>query len=213
MIAFAIVIWQGNKSAPRDFDTSARTTSGQTVAATPTTSAASALRSSVTVTTPTIAAASSPRPAAISPAPPALLSLPALHVEASVEDVTLTGNALGVPTNPAQVGWWVGSAPAGAAAGSTVIDGHVDSKAYGLGALYNLYKLAPGDPVTVTTITGSVVAYRVYARQTYLKSAGLPDDLFVTSSPARLVLITCGGAFDSATGHYESNVVVLANPS
>jgi len=126
--------------------------------------------------------------------------------------VAVTDGVLGVPTNPARVGWMVDSAPIGAASGSTVIDGHVDSRVAGRGALYNLYKLDAGDPVSVTTAAGTTANFRVYARQTYTKSQGLPDDLFATTGPPRLVLITCGGTFDSTTGHYESNVVVLASP-
>jgi hypothetical protein len=29
----------------------------------------------------------------------------------------------------------------------------------------------------------------------------------------RLALVTCGGPFDSATGHYEDNIVAYAVPS
>ena len=88
-----------------------------------------------------------------------------------------------------------------------------DYTGYGLGALYALYNLGPGDPVTVTTTRGAQITYRVFARRTYLKSVGLPAALFATSGPPRLVLITCGGAFDYATRHYDSNVVVLASPT
>ena len=33
------------------------------------------------------------------------------------------------------------------------------------------------------------------------------------TSPARLLLVTCGGEFDRRTGHYERNVVVFAVPA
>ena len=44
--------------------------------------------------------------------------------------------------------------------GSTVIDGHVDYTGYGLGALYALYNLGPGDPVTVTATRCAQLTYR-----------------------------------------------------
>ena len=47
--------------------------------------------------------------------------------------------------------------------------------------------------------------------RSYRKSA-LPDGVFARSGPARLVLVTCGGPFDAATGHYLDVVVVTAVP-
>jgi hypothetical protein len=38
--------------------------------------------------------------------------------------------------------------------------------------------------------TGLVVRYRVTGRRVYLKHQGLPADLFATTGPPRLVLIT-----------------------
>ena len=42
--------------------------------------------------------------------------------------------------------------------------------------------------------------------------AALPADYFGRGGPSRLVLITCGGTFDSSTRHYRDNVVVVAEP-
>jgi hypothetical protein len=36
----------------------------------------------------------------------------------------------------------------------------------------------------------------------------LPGSLFATTGPPRLALVTCGGSFDPATGHYRDNVIV-----
>ena len=33
------------------------------------------------------------------------------------------------------------------------------------------------------------------------------------STSSRLLLLSCGGAFDNATGHYESNIFVYALPT
>ena len=40
--------------------------------------------------------------------------------------------------------------------------------------------------------------------------AQLPPQLWVTKGPAQLALVTCGGPFDAATGHYFDNVIVWA---
>ncbi len=138
-----------------------------------------------------------------------LLDLPALGVRAQVRGVVTTDGVLGVPDNPAEVGWWTGSAPAGSSTGSTVIDGHVDSARTGPGALFHLTNLAAGDPILVTTTAGLVVRYRVTGRHLYLKHQGLPADLFAATGPPRLVLITCGGPFDATARSYEDNIVIF----
>lgn len=161
-------------------------------------------------------AAKASKPAATQPVdafgPPAWLDLPTLHVRARVENVVTHSGILAVPDDPAKVGWWTGSVPAGSVAGSTVLDGHVDSAVTGTGALFALTRLAAGDAVSITTATGHVVHYAVTGRRIYTKHQALPPDLFATTGPPRLVLITCGGPFDASTRSYEDNIVVFAAP-
>ncbi|HYH29296.1 MAG TPA: class F sortase [Pseudonocardia sp.] len=144
--------------------------------------------------------------------PPVELLLPARDVRAPVVAVT-TGptGALLVPEPPSTVGWWSPSALAGSAAGTTVLAGHVDSAAAGLGALAVLRHVAVGEEVVVRGADGREIGYRVTARRQYAK-AELPPEVFDAGGPPRLVLITCGGAFDRATRHYTDNVVVFADP-
>ena len=145
--------------------------------------------------------------------PPTALAIPALRVQATVVPVDSSGEILGVPADPAQVGWWTGSAPPGAASGTVVIDGHIDSATTGPGAFYQLADLHIDDLLIITTTTGDRRNYAVTGRRTYLKANGLPPDLFATTGPARLVLITCGGSFDRSTGSYSHNIVVFATPT
>jgi len=145
--------------------------------------------------------------------PPTALAIPALRVQATVVPVDSSGEILGVPADPAQVGWWTGSAPPGAASGTVVIDGHIDSATTGPGAFYQLADLLIDDLLIVTTTTGDQRNYAVTGRRTYLKANGLPPDLFATTGPPRLVLITCGGSFDRSTGSYSHNIVVFATPT
>jgi len=44
----------------------------------------------------------------------------------------------------------------------------------------------------------------------YRKHQGLPAALFRAIGPARLVLITCGGPFNSVARSYQDNIVVFA---
>ena len=108
------------------------------------------------------------------------------------------------------MGWWTGSDRPGSPAGSTVLDGHVDSARTGASALHRLTELRAGDPIEVSDAQGRDVTYRVYARQVYPKHRGLPGSLFTATGPPRLVLITCGDPFDDTARSYQDNVVVLA---
>ena len=146
------------------------------------------------------------------PAAPTRLAIPALGVQAPVVPISATAGVLEVPNDPAQVGWWSASALAGAASGSIVIDGHVDSAATGPGALFHLTDLTVGARVIIATATGDQRRYVVIGRRVYPKTGGLPADVFAADGPPRLVLITCGGPFDHAAGSYLDNIVVFATP-
>lgn len=154
-------------------------------------------------------------PASSTPTPsvrPEELTIPALGVIAQVEPAGVTAaGALELPPDPAEVSWWVGGASPGDQTGSVVIAGHVDSAASGLGALARLADLVPGDLVGVQGEGGSVT-YRVTGRRQYLKSQLPAASIFARDVAPRLVLITCSGRFDRATGHYADNTVVYAVP-
>ncbi|HZG91736.1 MAG TPA: class F sortase [Pseudonocardia sp.] len=120
--------------------------------------------------------------------------------------------ALNVPPEIDRLGWWVGSKPMGATAGTTLIAGHVDSAVAGLGYFAKLTELAEGDPITVTDGLGEEWEFEVSDTVQVTKSA-LPEDLFDTTGERRLALITCGGEFDPATGSYTDNFIVYATPA
>ena len=85
------------------------------------------------------------------------------------------------------------------------------SAARGPGALFHLAALVPGDAVAVETARGAVVPYAVREVHRFPKTA-FRADLLTPGGAPRLVLVTCGGVFDRATGNYEDNVVVVADP-
>lgn len=165
-----------------------------------------------------VAAAGAPgvgssRQAAVAPPPPVRLRLPRLHVDAQVLPVSVGAKGLlGVPDNPRQLGWWSRSARPGMPSGSVVIDGHVDSAALGLGALFRLREARPGDDVVLTNAAGRSTRYTVVARRSYPKTSLPVAEVFAADVSSRLVLLTCGGPFDQATRHYADNVVVYAVP-
>src|SRR4051794_17729928 len=141
---------------------------------------------------------------------PLRLTIGAIDVDARVEPVAVTDGQLGVPENGQVLGWWRDGAAPAASRGTVVLAGHVDTKADGPGALYRLETLEPGQVLSVATASGAD-SYRVVARQAYRKGR-LPADIFSADGPARLAVITCGGAFDSATRTYAYNVVVYGVP-
>jgi hypothetical protein len=82
-----------------------------------------------------------------------------------------------------------------------------------VGAIFNLPRARPGDQVLVITSSRQARSYRVVARRQYSKSALPAADIFTQAVTPRLILLTCGGAFDTATGNYLDNVVVYAVPA
>jgi sortase family protein len=141
---------------------------------------------------------------------PAAVAIGALHVDAPVDPVGVTSDgALVIPQDPARLGWWIGSAMAGEKRGTVLLAGHVDTASDGPGALFQLEELPMGALIKLRA-DGETVTYRAVARRSYHKSR-LPADLFTTDTAARLVLITCGGAFHH--GSYTDNVVLYAVPT
>jgi hypothetical protein len=153
-------------------------------------------------------------PAAAVRRAPVRVRIPALGIDAAVSPagIDLKKGALGIPRALQRLGWWRdGSTPA-AASGATLIAGHVDAADSGIGALFSLHRAGVGDSVEVTTGDGKTRSYRVASLRTYAKR-GLPLSIYSRKGSPRLVLVTCGGPFDEATGHYRDNIVLTATPA
>ena len=142
-------------------------------------------------------------------AEPVSLTIPVIAVRTQLVHLGLTATgALQVPPTTAVAGWYTGSSRPGAI-GPAIIDGHIDSY-QGPGIFFRLVELRPGDRVYIRRADGTLVVFRVVKVQTYLKDHFPTEAVYGPTPDAELRLITCGGAFDSATGHYLSNVVVYA---
>lgn len=139
------------------------------------------------------------------------LRLARLGVDAPISSVGVTGNVMQIPRDPHTVGWWTGGAAPGDSRGTTVIVGHINYAGV-TGALAALPDARAGD-VVVLSEPHHDVRYRLVAVRSYPKATGLPADVFRRTGPARLVLITCGGQFDPASGNYEDNIVGYAEPA
>jgi sortase (surface protein transpeptidase) len=140
---------------------------------------------------------------------PTGLVIPTIGVSTQLVRLGLTSTgALQVPATTSVAGWYTGSARPGAI-GSAVIAGHIDSVS-GPGVFFRLRLLRPGNRVYVRRANGSVAVFQVTAVHTYLKSQFPTVAVYGPEPNAQLRLITCGGTFDYATGHYLSNVIVYA---
>ncbi len=146
-------------------------------------------------------------------APPVRIRVGDIAVDAPVVPVGVdAAGQMEVPVDVATIGWYRFGPGPGAAAGSSVLSGHVDDSVQGRGAFYALTDLGEGDRVEVDLADGGVVAYEV-TRVERVDKAELPvDRLFARDGAPVLTLVTCGGEFDTARRSYRLNVVVTAEP-
>jgi len=142
-------------------------------------------------------------------ASPISLTIPLIGVRTRLVMLSLTSTGeLQVPSSTSVAGWYTGS-PRPGATGPAIIVGHIDSLT-GPGVFYRLSELAAGDKIYVKRADGTLVEFRVTSVQTYLKDRFPTQDVYGPVPDPELRLITCGGAFNAATGHYLSNIVVYA---
>jgi len=158
-------------------------------------------------TGPIVAVPQSPGPDPV--AAPVALTIPLIGVQTNLITLGLQSNGqLQVPATTSVAGWYTGS-PRPGAVGSSIIVGHIDSYK-NPGVFFRLSTLTKGDKVYIKRADGTMAEFSVTAVQTYLKDHFPTEDVYGPVPDAELRLITCGGAFDLATGHYLSNIVVYA---
>jgi hypothetical protein len=78
------------------------------------------------------------------------------------------------------------------------------------GSAVILRELRQGDAVTIGRADGSSVRFVVQRTEQYPKRRFPTDEVYYPTLTPALRLVTCGGQFDYATGHYRSNVIVFA---
>lgn len=184
-----------------------------------------------TAASPASAPVSSPSPTAV-PAPTAAIEVPVtssapraaepiaaptrLRIGAIEVDMAITPvgvdeyGQMALPTDPAVAGWYRFGADADAEEGHTVVSAHVDSPQYPIGPLARLRELGAGTALTLTDDGGDEVGYTIESVTYYPKSELPVDDIFARDGEHAVLIITCGGPFDSSTGHYRDNVVAVA---
>ena len=139
---------------------------------------------------------------------PVRLQIAAIGVDSVLIGLGLKADGtMQVPPGGFPAGWYTG-APTPGELGPAIIAGHIDMS--GPGVFYNLHNLKAGNTVTVTRKDGSKPVFRV-TRVAQFPKAQFPTTLvYGNIARAGLRLITCGGSFNSQTGHYEDNIVAFA---
>ncbi|TXR56246.1 class F sortase [Quadrisphaera setariae] len=143
---------------------------------------------------------------------PVGVSVPRIGVSSSLLPLGIAADgALQVPDlGEAQSAGWLTTSAVPGRPGPSVIAGHVDSRS-GPAVFFRLHELVPGDQVDVQLDDGSTVTYSVDDVVRVSKDAFPTAEVYGPRPGPVLRLLTCGGAFDRATGHYEDNVIVFAS--
>jgi Sortase domain len=144
---------------------------------------------------------------------PVSIDIPAIGVKSKLLRLGVNSDGtIRVPplrATPGQAAWYKHSATPGQT-GVSVIEGHVDTY-NGPGIFFRLGGLRPGDIVEVRRADGTTAVFRVTGVRQYLKSRFPAKVIYAATRYSALRLITCGGNFDHATGHYVSATVVFAS--
>lgn len=139
---------------------------------------------------------------------PCRIVIQSIHVNAKVIRLGLNADGtLEVPTDFSLTGWWAGGTQPGRV-GPAVMVGHIDSTA-GPAVFYRLRKLQPGAIVSIWRAGEPMVRYEVTSMTEVPKDQFPSERVYGSLSYPGLRLVTCGGTFDHATGHYVDNVIVF----
>jgi len=165
---------------------------------------------SITTVAPRLA--SDPRARALARSAPVKIRIPGIGVNAPVMKVgrDADGTVQVPPLAEHNLTGWYRYGPSPGQRGPAVILGHVDS-ATGVSVFYYLKNMHAGDKVLVTLADGKVAAFAVDGLQRVAKDAFPTASVYGKAGYPSLRLITCGGPFDQATGHYVDNVIVYAH--
>jgi sortase (surface protein transpeptidase) len=140
---------------------------------------------------------------------PVWIWIPAIDVEATIEEVGIENGQMGVPQDPWNVGWYPDLGYL-ADDESVVMAGHVDWWGYGPTVFADLAYLGEGDEIVVGGDDDASYVYAVTETWTVDATSSARDvwRIFHPDEDQSLTLITCTGDFDGAA--YEARLVVRA---
>jgi sortase (surface protein transpeptidase) len=142
-------------------------------------------------------------------ADPARIVIPLLKVDTQIVPVGLTnGTEMEIP--PLGLVGWYKLGPTPGASGPTVLVSHVSWNGK-KGSFYRLKDLKAGDEVDIYGKSGDCAVFQVDSSETILKTKLPTEKIWNDTQESVIRLVTCGGAYDSKTGHYLSNVIVYGH--
>jgi sortase (surface protein transpeptidase) len=149
-----------------------------------------------------------PHPLPARPTGPMVIIIPSIGVKAGIVGIGLQADgAMQVP-DPDRVGWYK-RGPRPGAPGPAVLIGHVYYRT-GPAVFYRLRELRRGDEILIRQRHGPTTRFTVVRLERVPKTALPAKRIWPTTSKQLLRLITCGGSFNHATGHYRDNLIVYA---
>ncbi len=155
-----------------------------------------------------------PSPTAVpSGAPIQRLTIPKYNVDAPIIVLGVDENGvMEAPEDPWDVAWYDFTGHPGRGS-NAVFSGHVDwtfDTGPAGAAFWDLQNLVQGDLIEVALEDGTVYQYSVISRELVDPTTVDVQSIVGPTSTDVVTLITCGGTFNTATGHYTSRTVVRA---
>lgn len=141
---------------------------------------------------------------------PVELIIPKIGVDTPLQTVELNHDgSLAVPADYHLAGWYSGS-PTPGEIGPSIIDGHVDNVA-GIGVFWRLRELAAGDHFQVKRADKSAINFVIDKVELAPQNQFPTAEVYGKINYAGVRLISCGGTFNTSTGHYSDNIIVFAS--
>jgi hypothetical protein len=140
---------------------------------------------------------------------PVTVSIGRLGLSAKLKKLYVDSHNRLVPPNYGSAGWYA-AGPEPGEPGAAVIAGHLDSK-HGPDVFAALGRARPGDRIRVDLKDGKTVVFRVTTVKQFPQSHFPTQRVYGATKKPTLRMITCGGNYDHAAGHYLDNVVVFAD--
>jgi hypothetical protein len=146
------------------------------------------------------------------PSTPTRVSIAAIGVRADIVQVGRAADgSIATPVeDPAStVGWYV-DGPTPGEQGTAVLVGHVDTDDRA-GVFHSLRNLRPGKVIEIARKDRRTASFTVDSVEQFPKTAFPADRVLTQNDAARLVLVTCGGAWVGGETGYADNVIVFAH--
>jgi sortase (surface protein transpeptidase) len=147
----------------------------------------------------------------LSPSIPTRISIPSIGVRAKVIKVgrAADGSIATPAVEPAKATGWYRLGPTPGELGTAVIVGHVDTDSQPA-VFHRLPELRKGKLIKVEREDHRVATFTVESVESFPKTSFPAGRVLDSTDRARLVLVTCGGAWIGGHIGYSDNVIVFA---